>query len=262
MISSLWTGLAAELDRWSEDARRLHLWLRDDDAVAPTPQLSRLARMSERFAIPVLLAVIPMLAEEPLRPALAAAPLLLPCQHGCRHLNHAPPGAKKSEFGPRRDPGLVAGEIAAARNRLHDLLGDGIVPIFVPPWNRIDPLHAAHLPARGFAGLSCFHGDQTAAGLLRLLHTDLDVMDWRGGRKGRDHDDLLGELIARLEAMRSASSSESTLGILLHHRDHDDTVWTFLDALLELCAAHPAVSLADPRRLLTQRSPRETPATM
>lgn len=74
MSSTSLDELLAELDRWSETDRRLRLWLRDDDAVAPSPALDRLAGLSERFALPVLLAVIPMLAEPALAAALRAAP--------------------------------------------------------------------------------------------------------------------------------------------------------------------------------------------
>ena len=79
---STWLPLAAELDRWSEAGRQIRLWLRDDDAVAPTPALDRLSALGERFALPVLLAVIPAQAEPALAEALRDRPSLLPCQHG------------------------------------------------------------------------------------------------------------------------------------------------------------------------------------
>jgi hypothetical protein len=40
------------------------------------------------------------------------------------------------------------------------------------------------------------------------------------------------------------------LGLLLHHRDHDDGAWSVLDGILSLAAAHPAVRCADPAALL------------
>ena len=96
MTEATWAPLWAELDRWVEAGRSVQLWLRDDDAVAPSPALSRLSDLAERFEAPVLLAVIPMLAEPALAAALARMPLLQPCQHGVRHQNHAPPREKKS----------------------------------------------------------------------------------------------------------------------------------------------------------------------
>jgi len=243
-------ALSRELDRWSEGDRRLRLWLRDDDAVAPSPALGRLSDLAERFGAPVLLAVIPMLAEPALAPALRAMPLLRPCQHGVWHRNHAQAGAKKSEFGPDRDAPTVDAEIALGSRRLAELLGPAILPAFVPPWNRIDPGHAARLPALGFTGLSCFRNYCLGPrGGPALLNTHIDVMDWQGGRIGRPPAELLAEIVAWLSAARETGALAADLGLLLHHRDHDETVWSFLTAFLK-AAGHPAVSLVDPGRLL------------
>lgn len=252
MSGGHWQALSRELDLWQSAGRQLRLWLRDDDAIAPSPALARLSELAERHGAPVLLAVIPMLAEPALAPALRAMPLLRPCQHGVRHRNHAPSGGKKSEFGAERDGTIVDAEIAAARGRLRDLLGGDLLPIFVPPWNRIDPGHAARLGHLGFSGLSCFrnyrHG---AGGGPHLLNTHVDIMDWQGGRIGRRADDLLPEIVAQLAALRRDSDDRTAvLGLLLHHRDHDDGAWSVLDGILSLAAAHPAVHCADPAALL------------
>ncbi len=255
MTAEHWQALSRELDRWSNDGRRLRLWLRDDDAIAPSHALDRLCALAERFSAPVLLAVIPMLAEPALAPALRAMPLLRPCQHGVWHRNHAPAGGKKSEFGPDRDAQAMDAEIALGSRRLAELLGPAVLPVFVPPWNRIDPGHAARLPALGFAGLSCFRGYRLGPqGGPRLLNTHVDVMDWQGGRVGRAPADLLGEIAAWLAAARETGTQNAELGLLLHHRDHDETVWSFLAELLN-AAAHPAVNLADPGLLLAPPAP-------
>ncbi|MCU4178294.1 polysaccharide deacetylase family protein [Bosea sp. BH3] len=252
MTDDPWQALHNELDRWSQNGRQLRLWLRDDDTVAPSPALSRLSDLAERFDAPVLLAVIPLLAEPALAPALRDMPLLRPCQHGTWHRNHTAAEGKKSEFGSDREPSVVDAEIALGRQRLTELLGPAILPIFVPPWNRIDPGHAARLPAAGFDGLSCFRGYRLGAdGGPRLINTHVDVMDWQGGRIGRRPDALLAEIVARLAAERDASRTLDThLGLLLHHRDHDETVWAFLSAFLGTVSAHPAARLVDPGALL------------
>ena len=250
MSGDHWQALSRELDRWGEGGHRLRLWLRDDDAIAPSPALSRLCDLAERFEAPVLLAVIPMLAEPALAPALRAMPLLRPCQHGVWHRNHAPAGAKKSEFGPERDAQTVDAEIALGSRRLAELLGPAVLPVFVPPWNRIDPGHAARLPVLGFIGLSCFRGYRLGPqGGPHLFNTHVDVMDWQGGRIGRPPAELLAEIIAWLTATRETGARTADLGLLLHHRDHDETVWSFLAAFLNT-AAHAAVSLVDPALLL------------
>ncbi len=241
-----WQALALELDCWSASDRTIGLWLRDDDAVAPSPALDRLSDLAERFAAPVLLAVIPLLAEPALATTLRGMPLLRPCQHGVAHRNHAPAGGKKSEFGAERDAAVVAADIAHGRQRLRDLLGDAVLPIFVPPWNRIAQSHAARLGALGFAGLSCFRGYRLEPdGGPRLLNTHVDIMDWHGGRIGRPATEILAELVALLTQRRQDEAGDIELGLLLHHRDHDETAWSALAGLLQ-AAAHPAVRLADP----------------
>ena len=246
---AIWQPLHDELDRWNEAGRRIRLWLRDDDAIAPSPALDRLADLGERFGLPVLLAIIPMLAEPALATALRDRSILLPCQHGCWHRNHAPEGAKKSEFGALRTASDITAEINLARRRLEDLLGEATVPVFVPPWNRIDPGHAALLPALGFSGLSCFRRYKLApAGGPQLGNTDLDIMDW-GSRTGRQPQDLIAEACRLLAVQRASPAPDDAFGVLMHHRDHDATAWSFLDAFLALATRHPAVIPADPRSL-------------
>lgn len=247
---AIWRPLWLELDRWTQSGRQIRLWLRDDDAMAPSPALDRLAALGERFALPILLAVIPMRAQPALAQALKAMPTLLPCQHGCWHRNHAPDGAKKTEFGRQRPADEVRAEIEQSRLRLDDLFGDAHLPVFVPPWNRIDPDHAALLPGLGFSGLSCFRGYRLGpAGGPRLANTDLDIMDWHHGRIGRTPPDLVAEACSLLAARRTGTQGDDTFGLLLHHADHDETAWAFLDAFLSMSQRHEAIDPTDPRRI-------------
>jgi hypothetical protein len=245
-----WSALFAELDCWAEAGKRLDLWLRDDDATVPSLQLDRLAALSERFAIPVLLASIPQLAQETLARRLETAPLLRPCQHGTWHRNHAPPGEKKSEFGLHRPLPEVFAEIAAGQQRLRNLFGSTFLPVFVPPWNRIHPNVAAELPGLGFAGLSCFHKFALGpAGGPRLVNTDLDLIDWHHGRVGRQPADLLAEMVRLLADRRTNPRPSQPFGLLLHHHDHDSTAWDVLTNLLARLSGHAAVAFSGPDTL-------------
>ncbi|MET3890355.1 hypothetical protein ABIE41_001431 [Bosea sp. OAE506] len=248
-LSDLWGDLQAELDRWGTIGGRIRLWLRDDDAIADSPALDALSALAERHGLPVLLAVIPMLAEPSLGQALRRMPLLLPCQHGTWHRNHAKPPAKKAEFGPSRSAPDLDAEIATAWRRLGEVLEAAPLPVFVPPWNRIDPAHAARLPGLGFAGLSCFRGYRLGPeGGPRLANTQLDIMDWTS-RTGRRHADLVEETCRLLAAHRLGGERDIAFGVLLHHRDHDDTAWAFLQAFLAAALVHPAVLPGDPRQI-------------
>jgi hypothetical protein len=245
-----WAALLAELDRWAEAGKRLELWLRDDDATVPSDQLDRLVALAERFTVPVLLASIPMLAQETLARRLETAPLLRPCQHGSWHRNHAPAGEKKSEFRLHRPLPDILAEIAIGQQRLRQLFGDAVLPVFVPPWNRIHPDVAAELPGLGFAGLSCFRnfGLGPASG-PRLVNTDLDLIDWHHGRVGRQPADLLAEMVGLLAENQAKPEPGQPFGLLLHHHDHDSTTWNFLTNLLSRLSGHAAVAFSGPDTL-------------
>jgi hypothetical protein len=248
-----WQPLVAELDLWQAQGLSAQFWLRDDDAVAPSLALERLGRLAARFDAPVLLAVIPMLAEPELAAFQRSAPALLPCQHGAWHRSHSPAGAKNAEFGAGRDIETALAEIAEGKARLESLFGSAALPVFVPPWNRIGTDFAAALPRSGFAGLSCFRGFALGPeGGPALANTHLDIIDWHGGRVGRDAAALAIELAGHLAHHREgADRGDAVFGLLLHHRDHDDTAWACLEALLGLVADHPAARLIDPRRLFS-----------
>jgi hypothetical protein len=249
-LSQVLHDLGAELDRWLALGRPVRLWMRDDDAIAPSPALDRLAALAERFHLPVLLAVIPMLASPALAVDLATKPLLLPCQHGAWHRNHAADGAKKAEFGAGRPVTAIEADLREGRQRLSELFGPGLLPVFVPPWNRIDMDVACRLKAFGFTGLSCFRGFRIADpdGLV-LANTDLDIMDWQGGRIGRSFEAMAAELTRTLAARRDSSDVAPAIGLLLHHRDHDVAGWLALEQLLSVLTAHAAIRPTDPRSI-------------
>ena len=47
MKNDPWVELQAELDRWQEAGKTARFWLRDDDAIEPTPQLERFLVLAE-----------------------------------------------------------------------------------------------------------------------------------------------------------------------------------------------------------------------
>lgn len=229
-----WTALDRALDEAPEPPS---LWLRDDDAVAPTPALDRLFALTEAHGIVPGLAVIPDRLTDALAPWLAdrAARALV---HGWRHDNHAPPGEKKAEFGAHRPVRTRAEEAAAGLVRLRDAFGEQALPVFTPPWNRIaDDLNPA-LAAAGFRALSTFRprpAPEAAPGLERL-NTHWDPIDWPGLRAGgaalrpaQGMVDGLARLI--VDRTRGAADPGEPLGLLTHHLIHDESVWLFLEAL-------------------------------
>lgn len=79
--------------------------------------------------------------------------------HGLAHDNHAPLDAKPAEFGPHRPLATLREEAARALALAQARVPrETLLPVFVPPWNRIAPDLAADLPALGYAGLSAAKG--------------------------------------------------------------------------------------------------------
>ena len=229
------------LDRAHIAGRCVDVWLRDDDGVAVTPALERLAALCGGVGLPILLAVIPEPAEDALGPWIAARPEVTPCQHGFVHANHAPPGERARELGGRPVP-AVLDELARGRAKLRGVFGPSLSDVLVPPWNRIDADVIPGLPALGFSALSCFAPPPDTSPIPRL-DSDLDIVDWRGGRVGRP----LGDLARKVAGIVARGDR---LGLLAHHLAHDTAAWQALGAMLDRLAAHPAVRFTDAATLL------------
>lgn len=125
---------------------QVRLWWRDDDLVANTPAFDRLVGLATERRLPLLVSVIPGLASDRLDLSRADPGLLFFCQHGWKHLNHEPEGAPKSEFGASRPSAEVQSELAAGQAVMGRLLGERVMPVFVPPWNALEPKRASPPP--------------------------------------------------------------------------------------------------------------------
>lgn len=233
-----WTALTAELDRWHAAGRIAGFWWRDDDAVAPGPRLDRLLDLTA--GRPLALAVIPALAERPLADRLADAPDVAVLVHGWRHADHAPAGAKKAEFGADRPRSVMLDEAGRGLDRLGGLMPDRLAPVFVPPWNRIDPDLADRLPAAGYRAVSAYKARAAGAG-DRWINCHADPIAWKAGRGFVGDAAALSPVIEHLAARRTgtADPSEPT-GMLTHHGVQDESVWAFLARFRDALDDHPA----------------------
>lgn len=239
-----WSPLTRELAHWRRSNLALPIWWRDDDAVADTPELARLSALSREMGLPVHVAVIPDVMEPGLVPALRLYENLVPVIHGWRHISHTPAGTKNAEFGHLRDG--ADDEIVQAFNKMQDAFGTALVPLFVPPWNRIAPSFYPALSSSGYAGVSAY-GPREAAltdeGLLRI-NTHIDPIFWRGDRGLVDPDVLVSTLVATLQDRRTgAADNDEPLGLLTHHLVHTARIWEFshdVIAVLLNCGARPA----------------------
>jgi hypothetical protein len=230
MVTAHWQRLRDELARRQDEGSTIRLWLRDDDAVAPTEALERLLGLTGAFMIPVAIASIPARSGEALANRLAGAAHASPLVHGWTHENHAFPGQKKQELGGNRTLAKALEDLSAAQRRMAQLFGHRFVPVLVPPWNRISPEIVPHLPGLGFTALSCF-GSVRLKAPLPVINTHVDLIDWRGTRGCRDHAALVGDLLGQLDRIER---SGEPVGILTHHLVHDEAAWTFLEYLFSL----------------------------
>ena len=224
-------ALLHALDQRARAGNPARLWLRDDDAIAPSPALDHLLALTEAADIPVTLAVIPAHSGPALATRLDAATGVSVAVHGWSHTNHAPASKKKQELGAHRPAPQVLAELAQGFRHLTHLHPQQFTPVLVPPWNRIAPQVVAGLPALGFKALSVYGPEAPAA--LPLYNTHVDVIDWRGTRSGRPDAVLMDEIA---EAM---ARGDAPIGLLTHHLVHDAQVWGFLERLFALTADHP-----------------------
>jgi hypothetical protein len=208
----------------------LPVFFRDDDAGWGD---ARLFALLDRFAacsLPVDLAVIPMELDGALADELAARPRVGLHQHGLAHVNHEREG-RNHEFGPSRDAAAQRADIAAGRDRLADLLGERVDPIFTPPWNRCTADTGRCLAALGFEVLS---REARAAPLgvpgLRELPVSVDWFAHHGGERLSPVE--LGERIAE------AIGSGRPLGVMFHHAVMDGGEMRRASELLDAVAGH------------------------
>lgn len=220
--------LRQALDVRAAEGRPVTFWLRDDDAVGPTPALNRLFDLA-RAGVPVTLAAIPAQTGEALAQAVAGVPGIEVAQHGWSHANHAWAGEKKQELGAHRPVEAVMEEVAQGLAKLSALHGPRFVSVMVPPWNRIAPQVVAALPGAGFRALSVY--GPAKPGPLPQINTQVDLIDWHGTRGGRDAQVLEQEILAAMP--------QGPVGILTHHLVHDRAAWDFLDGLAAATLGHP-----------------------
>ena len=241
-----WGDLARELDLWRAAGRQPTFWWRDDDAVAASPALTELRCIAQA---PVALAVIPAAPdrslEDSLAPFLANWPLASVLQHGIGHRNHAPAGAKNSEFPAGRPLAEILLGLEEGLARLQNAFGPRFLPVLTPPWNRIADHLLPYLPPLGFCGLSRFseppfEAPNPVAGLCEI-NAQVDVIDWHGSRGFAGLDVVLPRLIGHLAARRTGRAAPDVpTGILTHHLVHDTATWRFLENLQDWLARQGA----------------------
>jgi predicted glycosyltransferase len=248
-----WTPLNRAVGQARDTGWEPQFWWRDDDAVRETPQLARLLAVAEHYRSPIAIAVIPRLSDSSLVEALDGSPMACALVHGLAHENHARAGDKKAEFGPQRPLGELREGAREALLEAQAKLGAKLLPVFVPPWNRIAPGLVPLLPGLGYKGLSAFRDRSGAATLEGFVevNTHIDPIDWHGSRSVRPAGVLIEALAGAVQrrVVDEADRGEP-IGLLSHHLVHDEATWFFFEALLERIA-RLGLSFTDAERLFS-----------
>jgi len=243
-----WPTLRRELDAWGANGRCATLWWRDDDAIADTPPLRRLLDLARDHGTPIALAVIPATADGAIARALQADDRVSLIQHGWRHVNHAPAGARKTEFAAARPVAEMVAELAAGHARLATLFPGRHRAVLVPPWNRLAETLPDRLAGIGLRALSR-HGARAQRWLapqLQQVNTHLDPIAWRGDRGFIGEPAAIDLLVGHLQARRGGRADvDEPTGLLTHHLVQDTAGWHFVERLLTESRAHPAVRWID-----------------
>lgn len=223
-----WAALDAELAAWEGAGLRPRLWWRDDDAQGVTPDLETLLALSDRYDVPVHLAVIPQGLRPDLAPRLRTAGMAYVLQHGLAHINHEPKGLPASEVGDTRALALQEQDLRAGWALLEAAQLPRLLHGFVPPWNRIGDATRRCLPDWGYSFLSAYEGrgDDTTVPGLSHIDAHLDPIRWKYDRVFRGEDKMLAMMIGHLEERRKGEPARP-LGYVTHHLQTPPAVWDF-----------------------------------
>jgi hypothetical protein len=219
--------LDRELALWRKAGRAPIMWWRDDDARAPTPQLTRLLDIAA--GLPLSLAVIPDGDLRVLAVRLKDVPGVTIAQHGVDHGNRRQAGEARSEFTYGTPPAAVARAVAAGRKCMEEA---GLAPaFFVPPWNESDQTLLRAIRWANYSVYSVGIYGRPEEGLLHF-GAQVDFLRWKGKPRFRSTGRIFNALRRQLEWRRTTGRFAEPIGVLTHHLFHDEQTWRFLEWFL------------------------------
>jgi peptidoglycan/xylan/chitin deacetylase (PgdA/CDA1 family) len=208
------------------------VYFRADGIGAGGRAFDALCRLFRLFEVPLALAVVPSWISEIRKEQLfASAPPTEPLwdwlQNGWRHVNWQRTGVK-SEFGEHRPFEKQWKDIWQGRQKMQDIFGSSLLPVFTPPWNNLSAatLRVLHeLEFRGITALGGVHrGFKYPASLKNIrIHLDLHVRNGKDGAS--DFRSLLEDLSALL-------TKKEPFGVVIQHHRMTPFAFQFLQELL------------------------------
>lgn len=242
-----WFLIERELDRALAVGRPVRFWWRDDDARDVSPLLIRLAELSARYQIPLVLAVVP--SGDCLRLARFLSPYqwVFVAQHGVLHENRSNPGQPPSEFRPDDLVSYIAERISLGYSKIVQL--PRALPLYVPPWNAVHPNLYPALTQLGIQMVSATGPLLIETNNLRQANVHLDLLRWRPTPYFRGRQRFLSRLWRLLRRRRLAGTWREPIGLLTHHLEQDDASWQFLKAFLARTHADQRIKWPEPHDL-------------
>ncbi len=223
-----------------ERTDRATVFFRADDVAIPSAKQDRLLGIFTRHAVPLCAAIVPAWLsadrwDSICRTVHGRHDLFAWHQHGWNHHNHEIAG-KKQEFGPGAGAEQKRRAIVRGRDKLRSLLGEQFLPVFTPPWNRVDPETMRILREEGFRAISRYRGDKLPP-LPELpdLPANVDLHTRKEPSPAEGWSALLAELEQAL--------ASGTAGLMLHHQRMNKASFLFLEQLLPRLQAHAGIEL-------------------
>jgi hypothetical protein len=236
--------LRAELDTWLAEGLTSAFWLRDDDAVADTPQLHQLLAITKIVQAQIAVAVIPKRVEASLPELLVGARCTV-WQHGWAHCFHT-----GGEFGEGRPFKHMIEDSIAGAQAMDNLFGpDQWQRVFVPPNHMLALQFKARIHQLNYIGVSAGHPLTPPLPGILEMNAEIDVMDWYAG-KILPESRLCHEVVKQLQDRRlKRVPTKTPIGILTHHLALDVEGWQALSNLMELVQSHPAAKFTNADKL-------------
>lgn len=216
------------------------VFFRADDIAIPSGNQHRLLQLFSHFEVPLCAAMVPAWMNESRWESICVNVqdkhhLFSWHQHGWVHTNHETTG-KKHEFGPGSTADRKRRDISRGRDKLERILGRQFLPVFTPPWNRMD-LETLHiLKDLGFAAISRYsHAKPPTLTGLPDFPASVDLHTRKEATPQESLDSFLREL--------EASLSHGTVGFMLHHQRMSQNAFSFLEELLPRLGHQPGLRL-------------------
>jgi len=211
--------------------KQIKVFFRDDDGGWADERLQKLGDEFIQHELPLDVAVIPGALSsrsiDVIDTLLGAKGRVAIHQHGFDHVNHQLSG-RSCEFGSDRNRIQQHDDIALGQNKLNEVFGARVDPVFTPPWNRCTSDTAFALQSLGFQSLSRIIGSEEIENAVPELPV---AVDWLKKRKGVRL--TTAELINYISGL--FDNEAEVIGIMLHHEhmDHGNRtmLYQFIDTL-------------------------------